>query len=83
MAREMGDNRGRNLYTFRPNVGHTIYDSFVSFVMESIISQLRTGYVALNGYLHKCNIIDSDIYRCGAKETVSHFLLECNEFDTA
>ena len=75
--------RGRNLYTFRPNVGHTIKHSFASTVGESIISQLRTGYVGLNEYLHKCNFKDSDLCKCGAKETVSHYLLECNEFDTA
>ena len=39
--------RGRNLYTFRPNVGHTIKHSFASTVGESIISQLRTGYWSL------------------------------------
>ena len=38
----------RNLYTFRPNMGHTIKHSFASTVGESIISQLRIGYVGLN-----------------------------------
>ena len=74
---------GRNLYTFRPNVGHKIQHSFASTVGESIISQLKTGCVGLNEYLHKRNFIDSDLCKCGAKETVSHYLLECNEFDTA
>ena len=64
-------------------MGHTIKHSFASTVGESIISQLRTGYVGLNEYLHKCNFKDSDLCKCGAKETVSHYLLECNEFDTA
>ena len=74
--------RGRNLYTFRPKVGHKIQHSFVSPVGESIVSQLRTGYVGLNEYLHKCKIKETDLCKCGAKETLSHFLLECQEFDT-
>ena len=48
--------RVRNLYTFRPKVGHKIIHSFGSRVGESIISQLQTGYVGLNEYLYKCNI---------------------------
>ena len=35
-----------------------------------------------NEYLHKCNIKDTDLCKCGAKETVSHYLIECNMFDT-
>ena len=65
------------------DIWSTIKHSFASTVGESIISQLRTGYVGLNDYLHKCNFKDSDLCKCGAKETVSHYLLECNEFDTA
>ena len=71
--------RGRNLYTFRPKVGHKIQHSFVSSVGETIVSQLRTGYVGLNEYWHKCNIKETDL--CGAKEILSHFLLECQKFD--
>ena len=74
--------RGRNLYTFRSKVGHKIQHSFVSPVGESIVSQLRTGYVGINEYLHKYNIKETDLCKCGAKETLSHFLLECQEFDT-
>ena len=32
--------RGRNLYTFRPKVGHKIQHSFSSKVGENIVSQL-------------------------------------------
>ena len=39
-------------------------------------------YVGQNEYLHKCNIKETDLCKCGAKETLSHFLLECQEFDT-
>ena len=62
-------------------MGHKIQHSFVSPVGESIVSQLRTGYVWLNEYLHKCNSKETDLCKCGAKETLSHFLLECQEFD--
>ena len=62
-------------------MGHKIQHSFVSPVGESIVFQLRTGYVGLNEYLHKCNIKETDLCKCGAKETLSHFLLECQELD--
>ena len=36
--------RGRNLYTFRPNMGHKINHSFVSTVGGSIFSNLKTQF---------------------------------------
>lgn len=32
--------------------------------------------------MQKCNIKDSDLCKCGSKETISHYLLECPEFET-
>ena len=69
--------RGRNLYTFRPKMGLKIQHSFGSTVGESIVSQLTTGYIGLNECLHKCNIIERDVYICGANETIRHYLTEC------
>ena len=65
-------------------MGHKVQHSFVSPVGESrgehcipIKNRLRR----LNEYLHKCNIKETDMCKCGAKQTLSHFLLECQEFD--
>ena len=33
--------------------------------------------------MYKCNISDSKNCKCGEKETVKHYLLECTEYDTA
>ena len=46
------------------------------------ISQLRTGHCHLNEYLHRFNIIETPECECGAgKETVEHFLLNCELYD--
>ena len=59
-------------------VKHTCESAFG----ERIISQLRTGYVRLNEYLHKCNLKDTDQCQCGSKESISHFLLDCPNYET-
>jgi hypothetical protein len=38
---------------------------------------MRSGYCRLNGYLNKINASETDKCKCGAIETVSHFILEC------
>ena len=47
-----------------------------------LISRLRTGHCHLNEYLHRFNIIEIPECECGAaKETVDHFLLNCELYD--
>ena len=67
---------------FRPKVGHKIKHSYESSARERTIFQLRTGYVDVNKDLRKCNIKDTHICHCGSKESVSHFLLHCPEYET-
>ena len=46
------------------------------------ITRLRTGHCHLNEYLHRFNIIETPECECGAgKETVDHFLLNCELYD--
>lgn len=49
----------------------------------SIIMQLRTGHIPLNGYLHRIRKAESpDCPHCpGIAETVQHYLLECNAYE--
>jgi len=48
----------------------------------SLVTQLRTGFVGLNGYLHRINAVDSpNCPNCQVKETTTHFLLQCNRFN--
>ena len=43
---------------------------------------LRTGHCHLNEYLHRFNIIETPECECGAeKETVDHYLLNCELYD--
>lgn len=47
----------------------------------ALLTQLRTGHVALNQYLHRIGAVDSPLCtRCGELETVDHFLLRCPRF---
>ena len=46
------------------------------------ISRLHTGHCHLNEYLHRFKIIETSECECGArKETVEHFLLNCELYD--
>ena len=67
--------KGRHLFRFRPKVEFKFKNTFVSSFGESIISQLRTGYVGLNEYLHICSLKESGNCECGEKESVSHYPL--------
>jgi hypothetical protein len=48
----------------------------------SVLAQLRTGMVRLNGYLHQIGAVESDKCECGqATETVKHFLFRCTRWE--
>ena len=83
---EMWDNseKGRHLFQFRPKVGYNVKNTgtFETTSGKRIISQLRTGYAALNEYLHKVSIKDHDSCECGEIESVGHFLLHCQKYET-
>ena len=47
-----------------------------------LITRLRTGHCHLNEYLYRFNKIETPECECGAeKETVNHFLLNCELYD--
>lgn len=48
----------------------------------SILTQLRTGHIPLQAYLHKFKLVDSPIcQQCEeAPETVTHFIMFCHKF---
>lgn len=49
----------------------------------SLVTQLRTGHVGLNQYLHRISAVDSSLcVRCHTAETVCHYLLNCQRFVT-
>ena len=75
---------GRHLYEFRPQVGYHMKHNFKSVATEKVVSQLRTGYVFLNEYLHSCKLGNtlSPMCECGEPESVRHYLLSCPRYDT-
>lgn len=49
----------------------------------SLVTQLRTGHVGLNLYLHHISVADSSLcVHCHTTETVHHYLLNCQCFAT-
>jgi hypothetical protein len=57
-----------------------LYDR-LSCKEATVLAQLRTGMVRLNGYLYRINVAQTDQCACGqAKETVEHFLFRCRKW---
>lgn len=53
-----------------------LYDNLTR-AQAAVLSQMRSGYCRLNGYLNQINASETDKCQCGAVETVHHYLLEC------
>ena len=73
--------KGRHLFQLRSKVDFKLDHTFQSSLGEKIISQLRTGYTELNEYLQKCNIKKDANCECGEKESINHYLLECENYE--
>ena len=69
--------KGRHLFNYRNKVGLNLDHKYQSTKGEISIIQLRTGYVRLNEYLQKTNIVESNKCQCSHIESISHYLLEC------
>ena len=69
--------KGRYLFNYRNKVGLNLDHKYQSTKGEISIIQLRTGYVRLNEYLQKTNIVESNKCQCSHIESISHYLLEC------
>src|SRR2546423_4652065 len=64
------------------NTGHKLYGTLEQREHVVWITRLRTGHCHLNGYLHRFNIIETPDCEYGAeKETVDHYLLNCELYD--
>ena len=62
-------------------VGPKLYNSLPNRHTTATIVQLRTGHCRLNKYLHGIGARNSPYCECGyGKETVEHYLLECNKY---
>ena len=71
MSQHPGTTTGLKLYGTMQKRKHMVW-----------ISRLRTGHCHLNEYIHRFKIIETSEYECGAKkETVEHFLLNCELYD--
>ena len=71
MSQQPGTTTGLKLYGELQHRNHMVW-----------ISWLRTGHCHLNEYLHRFNIIETPECECGVeKETVDHYLLNCELYD--
>ena len=57
--------------------------AFDSMPAQRIITQLRTGYCYLNGYLHLdlVGLKESPLCTCGEPKSVKHFFEECEQYE--
>src|SRR5208282_2283107 len=61
--------------------GPKLYNSLPNRNTVATVIQLRTGHCKLNKYLHSIDARYSPHCECGyGKETVEHYLLECNKY---
>ena len=75
--------RGRHFYSLKPKVNLKSLLDFPDPTSSKLISQLRLGYNRLNSYSFNIGISDTDKCKCGEKETVEHFLLQCPLYSDA
>ena len=62
-------------------IGPKLYNEIANRKDAATIAQLRTGHCRLNHYLHRFGQTGSPYCECGyGKETVEHYLLECNKY---
>ncbi|OAQ59084.1 retrovirus polyprotein [Purpureocillium lilacinum] len=62
------------------NHTRALYDTLMKREAK-VLAQLRTGMSALNGYLHRIGVAESDMCDCGqAAETIEHFLFRCKKW---
>lgn len=75
-------NRYRHIDSSMPSARYVKHTSKLKRPLSSLITQIRTGHIGLNGYLHRFARADSpDCPYCpGEEETVQHFLLRCPEY---
>ena len=68
------------MFEFHPSVVAK-KTAFGSIPAQRIITQLRTGYCYLNGYLHVVGLNESPLCKCGEPESVKHFTEECEQYE--
>jgi hypothetical protein len=90
-TKERGDEwqnglHGREYYSYAPTPHRRYFDAHRNLkkVLSAVITQMRTGKIGLNSYLHgiKAAYVPTDRC-CGCKrrrETLFHILLECPSF---
>ena len=86
----LGSPRQPKLSRIDPNFTYSRYtkiQSDLSRHQASLLTQVRTGHIPLNFYLHRIKKSDtSDCNACqtrglSTKETITHFLFECGEYN--
>ncbi|KAF2354492.1 Ribonuclease H domain, partial [Trinorchestia longiramus] len=48
--------------------------------VDCAISRLRLGHVGVAAHLHRFQLLESPLCRCGQVDTVEHFLLNCGNY---
>ena len=74
--------KGLHLRSIRDKINYWPWSSHKCRAAETLLARLRIGHVNVNYYLNKIGKSPTSSCQCGATETVSHLLLDCNLYSS-
>ena len=77
------DQRGNFLRNIKMQVGKWEWANNKSRAVEVALTRLRVGHVGLASYLFRFGMRDTPLCACGERETVQHFIMECQKYNQA
>jgi len=76
----LASGRGNDLRNIKDTIAYWPWTTNKSRAIETALARLRVGHVGLGQYNFKFRLTETPLCSCGEIETISHFLLECENY---